>query len=221
MYVRDEHTGKIKVDDSDFHVEKYRTQAEYQEIEMSRSEALTDCIRKALRVMSVRHEVEGVFKQRGDLTDRWLSCWLYLGSEDGDPLEVWAQVDFTFFPESDNPNVTERMNEKAPIFGEAFLENLREATHLREVDLPTLGLEIANRLINSELKKETIEGESLLVIVGAEEDGQLIYEPREPTKRICSMGFETIEHEKEIMLDGEEVTVEKRVFYSWADVVGG
>lgn len=221
MYVRDEHTGKIKVDDSDFHVEKYRTQAEYQEIEMSRSEALTDCIRKALRVMSVRHEVEAVFDQRADLTDRWLSCRLYLGSEDGDPLEVWAQVDFTFFPEGKSFNLSERMNEKTPIFGAVFLENLGEATHLREVDLPTLGLEIANRLTNSEYKKETIEGESLLVIIGAEDDGQLIYEPREPTKRICSMGFETIEYKKETMLDGEEATVEHRVFYSWVDVVGG
>jgi len=165
--------------------------------------------------------VEGVFKQRGDLTDRWLSCTLHLGSESDNPLEVWARVDFMFFPESDNPNAIEKMREKAPIFGEVILENLGEVTHLREVDLPTLGLEIANRLTNSELKKETIEGESLLVIIGAEEDGQLIYEPREPTKKICSMGFETIEYKKETMLDGEEVTVEHRAFYSWVDVVGG
>ena len=40
------------------------------------------------------------------------------------------KVDFTFFPDSDNPNVSERGKEKLPIFGEVILENLIEATHL-------------------------------------------------------------------------------------------
>ena len=60
MYVRDEYTGQIKVDDGDFYVEAYRKKVEFQEIDLSRSVAVTDCVRKALRVMGVRDEVESV-----------------------------------------------------------------------------------------------------------------------------------------------------------------
>lgn len=220
MYVRDEHTGEFKVDDSDFHVENYRNQPEYQEIELSRSVALTDCIRKALRVMGVRNEVESVFSQRANLSDRWLTCNLELGDDHkGDPFEVWAIIKFTFWPDSTNPNQDERFREKLPIFGEVLLENLGTAFHLREVDLPSLGLEIALRLVNRDLLVSTIEGESLLVITGEDDEGNLTYGERE-VKKICSLGFESLVYEKEVLSNGEEVTVEHRNFYSWVDVVG-
>jgi len=202
------------VEGSDFHVEKYRNQVEYQEIPLSQQFALTDCTRKALRVMGVRDEVESVFSQRADLTDRWLTCSLELGDDHkGNPFEVWAIISFSFFPDR------ERVREKVPIFGEVLIENLGEVTHLREVDTPSLGLEIANRLVNRDLLVSTIEGDNLLVITGEDGEGNLIYAERE-VKKICSLGFESLVYEKEVLSDGEEVTVEHRKFYSWVDVVG-
>tara|TARA_B100000927_G_scaffold291652_2_gene295204 strand:- start:1607 stop:2272 length:666 start_codon:yes stop_codon:yes gene_type:complete len=220
MYVIDEYTGQIKVDEGNFYVEAYRKNKEFQEIDLSRSVAVTDCVRKALRVMGVRDEVESVFSQRADLSERWLSTYLELGDDEKpNPFEVWCKVDFTFFPDSNNPNVSERVKEELPIFGEVILENLIEATHLREVDIPTIGLEIARRLVDRDLLISTMEGEDLLVVTGYDDEGHPIFGERE-AKRICSLGFESIEIHKETLLDGEEVTVEHRVFYSWTEVVG-
>ncbi|MBD36077.1 MAG: hypothetical protein CL512_04850 [Actinobacteria bacterium] len=222
MYFREDMTDKtspLMINGSDFHVEKYRNKAEYQELPYCRDNAVTDCIRKALRVMGVRDEVEAVLSQRADLSDLWLSCNVNLGDEQkGDPFEVWAIVKFTFFPDSNNPNDNERVREKLPIFGEVVLENLGEAVHLRELDLPRLGRDIASRLVNRTLLAETIEGENLLVITSEDDDGNLIYGERK-VSRMCSLGFATIDYKKEI-LAGEEVFVEHREFYSWVDVVG-
>tara|TARA_B100000035_G_C20727926_1_gene434229 strand:- start:104 stop:619 length:516 start_codon:yes stop_codon:yes gene_type:complete len=170
--------------------------------------------------MGVRNEVESVFSQRADLTDRWLTCSLELGDDHkGNPFEVWAMINFTFFPDSTNLNQDERTREKLPIFGDVLLENLGEVTHLREVDTPSLGLEIANRLVNRDLLVSTIEGESLLVITGEDGEGNLIYGERE-VKKMCSLGFDSLVYEREVLSDGEEVTAEHRFFYSWVDVVG-
>jgi hypothetical protein len=158
--------------------------------------------------MGVRDEVENVFSQRADLSDLWLSCYLNLGGDK--PSEVWAEVLFSFFPSK---------GDRSPVFGQVIVENLGSVDHLREVDLPILGLEVAQRLVNRILLTSTTEGESLLVITSEDDDGNLIYGERE-VKRMCSLGFETIEYKKETLLDGEDVTVKHREFYSWLDVIG-
>lgn len=208
MYVKYKHTGKLEVNDSDFHATMYRDRREYQEISLSRSNALTDCIRKALRAMDVRDEVENVFSQRADLSDFWLSCYLNLGGNI--PSEAWAEVLFSFFPST---------GDQTPVEGQVIVENLGSVDHLREVDLPTLGLEVAERLVNRTLLKSTIEGESILVVTSEGDGGNLIYGERE-VKRMCSLGFETIKYKKETLTDGKDIAVERREFYSWVDVVG-